>query len=125
MSKPQTENNQLAAGRYQPAAASFLGVDAARSRWQKAASRWLVVFSLSFASGLRAQEAPKTFTHADTLRGSNTQQRSWWDVSFYDLHVKANPVDSSITGYNAISYRVLRPAREMQIDLQMPLVVDS
>src|SRR2546423_1351184 len=83
----------------------------------------LVVFLLQFPIG--AQEAPKVFTRADTLRGSNTAQRSWWDVSFYDLHVKANPKDSSIVGYNAISYRVLKPAREMQIDLQMPLVVDS
>ncbi|HEX9084179.1 MAG TPA: M1 family metallopeptidase, partial [Gemmatimonadaceae bacterium] len=71
--------------------------------------------------------AAPVFTHADTLRGSNTRQRAWWDASFYDLHVKVNPADSSITGYNAITYRVLRspPAREMQIDLQVPLVVDS
>src|SRR5438132_13103321 len=52
-------------------------------------------------------------------------QRSWWDVNFYDLHVKANPADSSINGYNTITYRVVKPASEMQIDLQMPLVVDS
>ncbi|HEX9128614.1 MAG TPA: hypothetical protein VF850_05565, partial [Gemmatimonadaceae bacterium] len=76
---------------------------------------------------LAAQLAPPVFTHADTLRGSNTLQRAWWDASFYDLHVKVNPADSSITGYNVITYRVLKPAprREMQIDLQMPLVVDS
>jgi len=75
---------------------------------------------------LRAQAVGQpVFTHADTIRGSNTPQRSWWDASFYDLHVKVNPADSSITGYNAITYRVIKPAREMQIDLQMPLVVDS
>ncbi len=76
---------------------------------------------------LEAQVAPPVFTHADTLRGSNTPQRAWWDASFYDLHVKVNPADSGIVGYNAITYRVLRPApaREMQIDLQLPLVVDS
>ncbi len=76
---------------------------------------------------LEAQVAPPVFTHADTLRGSNTPQRAWWDATFYDLHVKVNPADSSITGYNAITYRVLKPAptREIQIDLQMPLVVDS
>ena len=33
------------------------------------------------------QAAPPTFTHADTLRGSNTPERAWWDVTFYDLHV--------------------------------------
>ena len=72
-----------------------------------------------------AQASKPAFTRADTLRGSNTPERSWWDVAFYDLHVKVNPPDSSITGYNVISYRVLKPAREMQIDLQLPLVVDS
>ncbi len=76
---------------------------------------------------IEAQVAAPVFTHADTLRGSNTPQRAWWDATFYDLHVKVNPTDSSIVGYNAITYRVLRPApaREMQIDLQLPLVVDS
>jgi len=73
-----------------------------------------------------AAQSPKpVFTRADTIRGSNTPERAWWDVAFYDLHVKVNPADSSISGYNAITYRILKPAREMQIDLQMPLVVDS
>jgi aminopeptidase N len=89
----------------------------------------VAVAIISAPIALRAQAAPaaRVFTHADTLRGSNTPQRAWWDVAFYDLHVKVNPPDSGITGYNAITYRVLKtaPAREMQIDLQMPLVVDS
>jgi aminopeptidase N len=62
---------------------------------------------------------------ADSLRGSNTPERAWWDAAFYDLHVRVNPADSSITGYNGITYRVLQPARDMQIDLQVPLEVDS
>jgi aminopeptidase N len=77
---------------------------------------------------ISAQAAPVStpvFTHADTLRGSNTPERAWWDATFYDLHVKVNPLDSSISGYNAITYRVSKKAREMQIDLQLPLVVDS
>ena len=36
-----------------------------------------------------------------------------------------NPADSSIRGYNGITYRVLQPVQEMQIDLQVPLEVDS
>lgn len=48
----------------------------------------------------------KVFTHADTLRGSITPQRAWWDVTFYNLHVKINPADSSISGYNGITYLV-------------------
>ena len=74
---------------------------------------------------LAAQRAAKGFTHADTLRGSNGPGRAWWDASFYDLHVAVSPADSSIRGYNAITYRVLRPAKEMQIDLQVPLEIDS
>ena len=65
------------------------------------------------------------YTHADTVRGSNGPARAWWDVQFYDLHTRVNDVDSTITGWNAITYRVRQPAREMQIDLQVPLEIDS
>jgi len=75
-------------------------------------------------AGAQAQDTT-TYTRADTLRGSNGPGREWWDVAFYDLHVRVNPADSSIAGRNGITYRVLRPAQEMQIDLQVPLEVDS
>jgi aminopeptidase N len=77
------------------------------------------------ALAAQAQDTTK-FTHADTLRGSlTTPQRTWWDVSFYDLHVSVHPTDSSVSGYNGITYKVLRPAQELQLDLQMPLEMDS
>jgi aminopeptidase N len=83
--------------------------------------------SLFAVSALGAQDAPRTrFTHADTLRGSITPERAWWDVTFYDLHVAVSPEDSSIRGWNGITYRVVGPpGREMQIDLQVPLEMDS
>lgn len=89
----------------------------------------LLAFS-PLASPAVAQTAPQTaaqptFTRADTLRGANTPERAWWDVEFYDLHVSVSPADSSIRGHNGISYRILAPAQEMQIDLQQPLDVDS
>ncbi len=65
------------------------------------------------------------YTHADTLRGSNGPARAWWDVQFYDLHVRVNLADSSVRGWNAMTYRVLQPSRDMQIDLQQPLEIDS
>ncbi|HEU4587817.1 MAG TPA: M1 family metallopeptidase [Gemmatimonadales bacterium] len=65
------------------------------------------------------------FTRADTLRGSITPERAWWDVVFYDLHVRIADRDSSISGWNAITYRVTGPRRAMQIDLQVPLEIDS
>jgi len=87
----------------------------------------LVFCSAAVAGGgnATAQRAPRTFTHADTLRGSNGPGRAWWDATFYDLHVAVSPADSSIRGWNAITYRALKPSAEMQIDLQVPLEVDS
>ena len=82
----------------------------------------LLLASLSPA-GVVAQQA--TFTHADTLRGSITPERAWWDVVFYDLHVKLDPSDSTVRGWNGITYRVTGPSRAMQIDLQVPLEIDS
>src|ERR687890_250378 len=88
-----------------------------------------VIASLFVVSASRAlaqaPSKPKTFSRVDTLRGSNGAGRAWWDATFYDLHVRINPGDSSVSGHNAITYRVLTPAKEMQIDLQVPLVVDS
>jgi aminopeptidase N len=74
--------------------------------------------------GGTAQER-RSYTRADTLRGTVGPARAWWDVTFYDLHVRVSPADSSITGWNRITYRVLQPGRELQIDLQPPLEVDS
>jgi len=83
-----------------------------------------LVLALSPLAQATAQNAER-YTRADSLRGSNTPERAWWDAVFYDLHVRVNPADSSIAGDNGITYRVLQPARDMQIDLQVPLDVDS
>jgi aminopeptidase N len=64
-------------------------------------------------------------THADSVRGADNPSRSWWDVTFYDLHVRVNPADSSFDGWNGITYRIRGPGRTMQLDLQAPLVLDS
>jgi hypothetical protein len=39
--------------------------------------------------------AAAQYTRADTLRGSNGPARAWWDATFYDLHVRVFPADSS------------------------------
>jgi len=86
----------------------------------------LAALPLAAAAQNAHTRAPAPFSHADSLRGSLTSpDRTWWDVTFYDLHVAIDPADSGIRGWNGITYRVLRPARRMQIDLQQPLVVDS
>ncbi len=61
----------------------------------------------------------------DTLRGSITPERIWWDLTFYDLKVNVNPVDSSISGTNTIQYKVLSKNNVLQIDLQPPLNIQK
>lgn len=67
---------------------------------------------------------PPVFTKDDTLRGSITPQRAWWDLTFYNLKVKVNPADKSISGSNEIRYKVLTPNKVLQIDLQPPLSLE-
>ena len=64
------------------------------------------------------------FTHDDTLRGSITPERSWWDLAFYHLRVRVQPTDSTLHGSTLIRYRVLKASQTMQVDLQRPLRVD-
>jgi aminopeptidase N len=80
---------------------------------------------LVLITALSAGAQEQTFTRADTLRGTITPARAWWDVKSYDLHVAVNINDSSLAGFNVITYLVLKTDSVMQIDLQMPLEVDS
>ncbi|WP_020595267.1 M1 family metallopeptidase [Spirosoma panaciterrae] len=61
------------------------------------------------------------FTHDDTLRGSITPERAWWDLTFYHLKVRVQPTDSTLIGSTTIRYRVLKANKVMQVDLQRPL----
>jgi aminopeptidase N len=63
----------------------------------------------------------KKFTRQDSLRGSITPERVWWDLKYYHLDITVNPSDSTIYGNNTVTYRVIKSADVMQIDLQPPL----
>jgi len=80
-------------------------------------------FLLAHASFAQA----KTFTKEDTLLGSNSAYRRWWDVQHYDVSVKPDYSNKSIAGNVAIAYQATDalPDPVMQIDLQQPLMVDS
>ena len=67
----------------------------------------------------------QNFTRQDTLRGSITPQRAWWDLTYYHLDISVNPENQSIEGSNTINYRVLHPNDEIQIDLQDPLKINK
>ncbi|MEP7143754.1 MAG: M1 family metallopeptidase [Ferruginibacter sp.] len=63
--------------------------------------------------------------HADTVRGTYGPGRDWWDALKYDLHVKFDINDSTVSGYNLIQLKVLKKGKSLQIDLQEPLFIDS
>ena len=69
----------------------------------------------------------KTFSHDDTLRGSLTPQRVWWDLTFYDLKIKVDLKNQSISGSNTIKYTVIDKNKnnELQVDLQEPMVLEK
>lgn len=65
----------------------------------------------------------ESFTRQDTLRGSITPERAWWDVTYYHLDVSVDPATKSIKGKNTVQYKVLEPYKVLQIDLQAPLKI--
>jgi len=75
----------------------------------------------SFSQGLIAKKS--NFTRQDSLRGSITQERVWWDLTYYHLQVNVNPDKKYISGKNTIQYKVLSAYQTMQIDLQAPLTI--
>lgn len=65
------------------------------------------------------------YTRADTLRGSITPERAWWDLNHYHLAVEIFPDTKSIKGSNTVRYQVISEAQVLQIDLQDPLKITS
>jgi aminopeptidase N len=81
----------------------------------------VLIFFVFCATEVFSQK--EIFTRQDTLRGSITAERAWWDLTYYHLQVKVNPADSSFAGSNLIGYRVIEPNILMQIDLQPPMKI--
>ena len=81
----------------------------------------LLIFT-TLSSGLAQQT---NFSKQDTLRGSITPERVWWDLLHYNLDFKVSPSSKSIEGSNLIRYEVLSQNQLMQIDLQPPMEITS
>ena len=64
-------------------------------------------------------------TRQDSLRGSITSEREWWDLTYYHLDIKIEPDNKFISGSNTVGYRVLKSNKTMQIDLQEPMKITS
>ncbi|MFC4687234.1 M1 family metallopeptidase [Epilithonimonas pallida] len=66
-------------------------------------------------------------TKIDTLKGSNTEFRNFWDVKKYDIVLEPNFEAKSIKGSNKISLTIEKDVRNptFQIDLQKPMKADK
>ena len=86
----------------------------------------LIFFLKPYSLAILAQgllQNKTLFTKQDTLRGSITEERAWWDLNHYHLDIKVDPKKKYISGHNTIQYTVLKSHSIMQIDLQAPLVI--
>ncbi|HSF53105.1 MAG TPA: M1 family metallopeptidase [Algoriphagus sp.] len=82
----------------------------------------IILLIFLFSSTVQAQQS---YTRADTLRGSITPERAWWDLNHYHLAVEIFPENKSIKGSNTIRYKVVSEHQLLQIDLQEPLKIIS
>ena len=65
----------------------------------------------------------ENITRQETLRGSVTPEREWWDVLHYHLKVEFLPERKRLKGSNTITFKTLKAGNKMQIDLQPPLSI--
>ncbi len=84
----------------------------------------LLITGTLLAAGSLYAQAP-AFTRQDSLRGSITPERAWWDLTYYHLQVQVDPDNKSISGSNTIQYKVLQPHQRLQLDLQAPMKLEK
>ncbi len=90
--------------------------------------RFIIFFFIVFtADGLSQglMEDKLLPTRQDSLRGSITAEREWWDLTYYHLDIKVEPDKKFISGSNTVGYKVLKSNKTMQIDLQEPMEITS
>lgn len=72
----------------------------------------------------------QNFTRQDSLKGSDTQFRNFWDVKKYEISVEPDFAKRSVSGTNKITFEITKDVVNpvFQIDLQQPMnykIIDS
>jgi aminopeptidase N len=65
------------------------------------------------------------YIREDSLKGSITPERAWWDLKHYDLHVDVDIENKYFRGKNTILYQAVADGQVMQIDLQAPMRITN
>jgi aminopeptidase N len=84
-----------------------------------------IITTLALLCATQSNAQDQVFTMDDTLRGSITPERAWWDLTFYNLKIQVNIAEKSIAGTNEIHYKVLKSNSVLQVDLQPPLKLEK
>lgn len=84
-----------------------------------------VWISAVFMSHAQVLSHKTHYTRQDSLRGSNTEFRNWWNVLRYDIEIEADFNKKFIQGKNTIEFEVISKSSHqiMQIDLQQPMEI--
>ncbi len=69
--------------------------------------------------------AQPLINESDTLRGSLNENRDWFDIKRYVIDVNPNYEAKSIVGVVSWKAIAVKPSKQIQIDLQTPLEIDS
>ena len=83
--------------------------------------RQTYILTLLYFFCVQPKFSAQVYTKQDSVRGSITKERSWWDLKYYKLEVTVDPKTKSIHGKNTIHYKVLEANKRLQIDLQPPM----
>ena len=81
----------------------------------------ILIITTNLASQTLHQQ--HSFTHQDTLRGSLNAERTWWDVTNYNISVQPDYNNKTIKGNNIIGFKVTAPGKTMQLDMQEPMEI--
>lgn len=88
---------------------------------------FIFLLSISCLQGLAQlmDGQPAVFTQKDSLRGTLSQFRNCYDVTYYHLAIKINIEAKTVQGSNSISFKCLSDFQELQIDLFENLNIDQ
>ena len=85
----------------------------------------LVTFSIAFGATAQIGTENAIPSRQDSLRGSINNERSWWDVTRYDISVTPNYAGKTISGKVIMKFTVREIGNMMQIDLQQPMQLNE
>jgi aminopeptidase N len=75
-----------------------------------------LLFIISIAGSTQGQ---------DSLRGSLSPERTWWDAVKYEITVEPNFAEKTISGKNVLTFKAISEGKKMQLDMQEPMEIES